>query len=320
MMSFMSSSGVGVLLELVDEARRKARHLGHAVRHPVHDLLAEVGGARQLEEASPKTTAAADARCVTKVRMADVEPVFRAARAPERGEREAGNGRRPPPVRPLMGPTTIVNSERFKGLRRDGVFVLAMAATLFAARASLADHYVVPTGSMEPTVAVGDHVCVNKLAYGLRVPDSEVYVLPASGPARGDVVVLDSPTDGEVLLKRVVAVPGDRVAVTDGRLTIDGVAIPTVAAEGTPGTAGEAPGGDALLEQLGRHLHRVSLDFGGGPDLPRTVIPVGRYLVLGDNRGNSRDGRYFGLVSRGAILGRAEAVCIHDGRPVWRGL
>jgi signal peptidase I len=223
----------------------------------------------------------------------------------------------------LMGPSTIRKPERFKALRRDGVFVLALAATLFAARASLADHYVVPSGSMEPTVAVGDHVCVNKLAYGLRVPESELYVLPASGPARGDVVVLDSPTDGEVLLKRVVAVPGDHVAVTGGRVTIDGVdgvAVPTAAADVTLGPTRDDRSGDALLEQLGRHVHRVSLDFGGGPDLPRTVIPAGRYLVLGDNRGNSRDGRYFGLVSRGAILGRAEAVCIHDGKPVWHDL
>jgi len=202
-------------------------------------------------------------------------------------------------------------SSRLETLPRDALSVLVVAASLFVARASLADHYVVPSGSMEPTVAVGDHVCVNKLAYGLRVPESETYVVPISGPARGDVVVLDSPSDGEVLLKRVVAVPGDRVAVHGGRLTLDGVAVTL-----TDGSSG----GDVFTEQLGEHAHPVSLDFGGGPDVNGTVIPEGRYLVLGDNRGNSRDGRYFGLVSRGAILGRAEAVCIHDGHPVWRGL
>jgi len=201
-------------------------------------------------------------------------------------------------------------SPRLKALPRDALSVLVVAGSLFVARASLADHYVVPSGSMEPTVAVGDHVCVNKLAYGLRVPESETYVVPASGPAHGDVVVLDSPSDGEVLLKRVVAVPGDEVAVHGGRLTLDGVAV----------TLTDGSGGDVFTEQLGEHTHAVSLDFGGGPDVTGTIIPAGRYLVLGDNRGNSRDGRYFGLVSRGAILGRAEAVCIHDGRPVWHGL
>jgi signal peptidase I len=224
------------------------------------------------------------------------------ARPPGSPRAGGGNASDGPTVAPPM-------SARLKSLPRDLLFVLVMSATLFVARASLADHYVVPSGSMEPTVAVGDHVCVNKLAYGLRVPESEVYVLPASGPARGDVVVLDSPADGQVLLKRVVAVPGDRVAVNGGRLTLDGVEIAT-----------NVTGADALVEHLGQHTHAVSLDFGGGPDLAGTVIPAGRYLVLGDNRGNSRDGRYFGLVARGAILGRAEAVCIHDGRPVWRGL
>jgi signal peptidase I len=207
-------------------------------------------------------------------------------------------------------------SPRFKTVRRDLVSILVLCATVFVARASLADHYVVPSGSMEPTVVVGDHVCVNKLAYGLRVPESQLYLLPGGGPARGDVVVLNSPTDGEVLLKRVVAVPGDRVAVTDGRVILDGLdGIPVVTREGS-GDRGES----AVIEQLGAHTHALGLEFGGGPDLAGTTLPEGRYLVLGDNRGNSRDGRYFGLVARSAILGRAEAVCIHDGRPVWHGL
>jgi signal peptidase I len=203
---------------------------------------------------------------------------------------------------------------RLRALSRDVLFVLVTCGTLLVARASLADHYVVPSGSMEPTVVVGDHVCVNKLAYGLRVPESQLYVVPATGPARGDVVVLDSPTEDQVLLKRVVALPGDRVEVTVGRLTLDGQPVATRSGPGEDG------GVETVVEQLGGHTHRLGLEFGGGPDLPPTVIPADRYLVLGDNRGNSRDGRYFGLVARGAILGRAEAVCVHEGVPVWRGL
>src|ERR1700723_3482778 len=106
---------------------------------------------------------------------------------------------------------------RSRSLPRDLLTVATLATVLLGARASLADHYTVPSGSMEPTVAVGDQVCVNKLAYGLRLPASQVYVLPRAAPAGGDVVVLDSPVDGKVLLKRVVAVPGDLVAVVDGR-------------------------------------------------------------------------------------------------------
>lgn len=191
---------------------------------------------------------------------------------------------------------------------RDLLMCLVTGALILVARASFADHYRVPSGSMEPTVAVGDHVCVNKLAYGLRVPDSGVYVLRGHDPQRGEVVVLTSPLDGEVLLKRVVAVPGDDVQVIDGHVVIDGAAVPV------------EQQGDAVVEMLGAHPHRLGTTYGGGPDLAGTRVPPDHYLVLGDNRGNSRDGRSFGWVARDAFLGRASAVCLHEGRPVWKGL
>src|SRR5580700_11565501 len=103
---------------------------------------------------------------------------------------------------------------RSRSLPRDVVSILAASAIVMVARASFADHYEVPSGSMEPTVAVGDQICVNKMAYGLRVPASQRYLVEGQGPARGDVVVLASPTDGEVLLKRVVGIPGDVVEVS----------------------------------------------------------------------------------------------------------
>jgi signal peptidase I len=199
-------------------------------------------------------------------------------------------------------------SPRTRSLPRDLVSILGASAICLVARASLADHYRVPTGSMEPTVAVGDQICVNKAAYGLRVPASEKYVLEGAGPARGDVVVLTSPTDGEVLLKRVVAVPGDVVEVSAGHVAIDGARAPVREEDG------------GAVEELGGREHALSTESGGGPDFGPTLVPKDAYLVLGDNRGNSRDGRYFGWVPRGAVLGRAVAVCLHDGKPVWQGL
>jgi signal peptidase I len=196
-----------------------------------------------------------------------------------------------------------------RSLPRDLVSVLAAAAVVLVARASFADHYQVPSGSMEPTVAVGDQICVYKAAYGLRVPASQTYLLEGAGPARGDVVVLSSPADGEVLLKRVVAVPGDVVAVSAGRVAIDGQPAPL-----------KADGDGGVTEELGGREHALSTEFGGGPDFGPTLVPAGSYLVLGDNRGNSRDGRFFGWVPRGAILGKAEAVCLHGGKLVWQGL
>jgi signal peptidase I len=197
---------------------------------------------------------------------------------------------------------------RWRSWRRDVVTLLGASVVFLFARGSFADHYRIPTGSMEPTVDVGDQVCVNKLAYGLRLPVSNTYLTRSPGPARGDVVVLSSPDDGQVLLKRVVALPGDVVSVRDGHLSIDGAAVPVIEQDGS------------VIEELGAHAHALDTDFGGGPDFGPVRVPDGRVLVLGDNRGNSRDGRYFGWVARNALLGRAVAVCVRDGRPVWRPL
>ena len=173
------------------------------------------------------------------------------------------------------------------------------AAVAFTARASLADHYKVPSGSMEPTVHVGDHIVVAKMAYGLRVPMTDTYFVHFAGPVRGDVVVLEHPEGeenngardadvvGSVLLKRVVAVEGDLVEVRGGHVRIDDREVPEA---------------------------RISLESGGGPDLGPVLVPRGKVLVRGDNRGNSRDGRFFGWVDRERILGRAVTVIARDGR------
>jgi signal peptidase I len=202
----------------------------------------------------------------------------------------------------------VVSSTAVRSWRRELLMLAVTAAALATARSSLADHYLVPTGSMLPTVEPEDHVLVDKMAYGLRLPFTGEYVIHSAPPGRGDVVVLQSPEDGTVLLKRVVAVPGDRVTVSDGALVIDGRSIPIVTR------------GGADIEELGTVDHAVSFAAGGGPDYGPRQIPTGRYLVLGDNRGNSRDGRWFGLVSRDAILGRVQRIIVRHGSPAWLGL
>src|SRR3954452_21883725 len=120
----------------------------------------------------------------------------------------------PPPARPDRPP-----SRRARWLR-EGISIAGFALALFAARSTLADHYYVPSGSMIPSVEIGDRLIVNKLAYALRVPFSELVLAKRHGPSRGDVVVLKSPENGITLLKRVAAIPGDEVAVNEGRLEI----------------------------------------------------------------------------------------------------
>jgi len=205
-----------------------------------------------------------------------------------------------------MSKPTPVRS-RTRRLAREFLMIAAFVVVLLSARSSLADHYTVPTGSMQPSIEIDDHILVNKAAYGLRVPFTNTYVARFDGPAIGDVVVLDSPEEDKVLLKRVVGVPGTRVEVRGGRITIDGKVAPI------------EQRADGLHELLGAADHEVRLTDGGGPSWGPVTIPDGRYLVMGDNRGDSRDGRFFGLVTRGAILGRAVGVYWRSGL-TWDGL
>lgn len=188
------------------------------------------------------------------------------------------------------------------------VGTLLAVVVLLSARSSLADHYHVPTGSMQPTVAIGDRVLVDKRAYGLRAPFTESRLLGGEAPAPGDVVVLVSPEDGATLLKRVVAGPGQAVEVRRGRIYLDGDVQPVYRT-----TAG-------LSEELEDRAHPLWIEFGGGPNFGPQVVPADRYLVMGDNRGNSHDGRMFGFVERSALRGRVLGVYWSDGRPTWRGL
>jgi signal peptidase I len=186
--------------------------------------------------------------------------------------------------------------------RKDWVTFLAFVVVMLAARSALADHYVVPSDSMNPSVLAGDRIVAFKAAYGLRVPWTELWMTGPALPERGDVVVLSSPESGEVLLKRVVAIAGDEVAVRDGKLWLDGRAVPV----------------EAGVEQMG-DPHPLRLG-GGGPPFGPTKVPAGHVLVMGDNRGNSHDGRAFGFVRVETLLGRALAVYLRDGSLRWREL
>lgn len=172
--------------------------------------------------------------------------------------------------------------------------LLVMLFLILAVRSSLADHYHVPSGSMQYTLQEGDRVFVNKAAYGLRVPFTQWRLTEPGHVARGDVVIVNAPDTGVRLIKRVVAVGGDRVDLANGTLRINGQwqSIP-----GTPGT-----------EVIGRHMAYLNLENGGGPNIQGLTVPEGKLLLLGDHRGNSRDSRYFGLVDEAAVYGHAVAV------------
>jgi signal peptidase I len=176
-----------------------------------------------------------------------------------------------------------------KWIREYLPFTFAMLL-LLAARSSLADHYIVPSGSMEPTLQPGDRVVVDKRAYGVRVPFTLVKVDEGEGPKRGDVVIFDSPADGTRLIKRLVALPGDMVEVKEGHAIVNG-----------------------KPEVYGQHAVNLNLRSGGGPDMRPTTVPAGYVFVLGDARGNSRDSRFFGFVPESALYAKALRVYYRSG-------
>ena len=187
-------------------------------------------------------------------------------------------------------------------LYREALPLLLMLALLVVARSSFANHYHVPSGSMQPTLEPGDRVVVDMSAYGLRVPFTRHVLVGRGRPQRGEVAVFASPEDGTRLIKRVVAVGGDKVQLLDGRLAINGRVL----------AADADAAGDA--EHFGSRLARLDLADGGGPDIISATVPDGHVLVLGDHRGRSADGRWFGFVEADAIYGRAIAVYWRRGQ------
>ena len=169
-----------------------------------------------------------------------------------------------------------------------------------AFRSSLFNHYLVPSGSMEPTLLPGDYVAVNMTAYGVSIPFSRKDVISTGQPRRGDIVVFRSPQNGIRLIKRVAAVGGDVVSLSDGHLSLNGKQVGLVE--------------NINVEKLDAAQFMLNLDRGGGPDIHALKIPPGKVLLLGDHRGASADGRYFGLVDVGALYGRAIAIYHRRGK------
>lgn len=183
-------------------------------------------------------------------------------------------------------------------------------------RSAWADWVTVPTGSMNPTVLEGDRLLINKHVFGLRIPFTRTHLTAGEDPARGEIVVFDSPVDGTSLVKRVIGVPGDVVEMDGEALIVNGQRAryeegPADRLNGIlEATAAENP---VVLRETGLTKdhdvmilpRRVSMRYVG----PLTV-PEGHYFMLGDNRDNSGDSRYFGFVPRRNIVGRASRVVV----------
>ncbi len=193
-------------------------------------------------------------------------------------------------------------SKAWREYRGFALFVVLMIVF----RSALADWNVVPTGSMKPTILEGDRILVNKLAYDFMIPLTHISIHKFADPKRGDIVVFDSKAADTRLVKRVIGLPGDTVAMRDNHLIINGIEARYLSVE---------PATDAIfaIESYAEMSYRVELAYAGGSRLGTfgpVTVPKDRYLVLGDNRDNSADSRVYGFVPRDEIIGNAKTIVL----------
>lgn len=182
--------------------------------------------------------------------------------------------------------------------------VLAIVLVL---RSFLVEPFQIPSGSMLPTLEVGDFILVNKYAYGLRLPVAGTKVLDIGDPERGDVMVFRYPVDRETnYIKRVVGLPGDTVRYRDKQLFINDQLIESEFVVRLPPV-------EVRKEDLGTVEHDIFHTMGrsGAPGEGEWQIPEGEYFMMGDNRDNSNDSRYWGTVPDELIVGKAFAIWMH---------
>lgn len=179
------------------------------------------------------------------------------------------------------------------------LFVLLMLVF----RSAVADWNHVPSSSMYPGIIEGDRIGVNKLAYDVQLPFTGVSLYQLDNPTRGEVVVFNHPQTGIRLVKRVIGVPGDTLAMQDNRLILNGQALSYTPVD-------EHAHSRDWLEQLpgSPHIIRTQLTGSKLDSFAPVTVPEGHYVMLGDNRDVSADSRVFGLVSRDLIIGRASHV------------
>jgi signal peptidase I len=208
------------------------------------------------------------------------------------------------------------NASRKKSLGNEIFQLGIMLLIVFFLRSSVFGIYQVPTGSMLPTIKLGDRVFANLLAYGLMLPLTESQIVSWSAPVRGDIVMFKSPNDNVTLVKRVVGIAGDRVSFTNGKITINGEVAEETRVSDT-----------SILNDMGRTYPSIELYIEKAKDTPphhvlrdmsplgrtnadvRTYeVPAGQLFCIGDNRDDSMDGRSWGFINTKDVYGRGEFV------------
>jgi signal peptidase I len=202
---------------------------------------------------------------------------------------------------------------------------------VFVLRSFLVEPFKIPSGSMIPTLLIGDFIAVNKYAYGIRLPVLNKKVIELGAPQRGDVVVFRYPPDPSLdYIKRVVGVPGDQVAYLNKRLTLNGQPL-EVTPDGDHFDRERMFYTPRYAEKLGEVEHRILIEEGAPAFVPHVMqfpqrdkclynaegviceVPAGHYFVMGDNRDNSQDSRVWGFVPDENLVGKAFFVWFNFG-------
>ena len=198
----------------------------------------------------------------------------------------------------LKEPTLVEYAKSF--------FPVILAVLLL--RSFLVEPFRIPSGSMMPTLLVGDFILVNKYTYGIRLPVVNKKIMELGEPQRGDVVVFRFPKDPSIdYIKRVVGVPGDHLVYQDKTLYINDEKVAQIPEGSYIGTGSglSMSGADVRSELLGDVKHDILVVNGVGGVSTDVVVPEGHYFVMGDNRDNSNDSRYWGFVPDGNLVGKA---------------
>ena len=180
------------------------------------------------------------------------------------------------------------------------IFVLIIRSFIF-------EPFRIPSGSMKPTLVVGDFIFVKKFSYGLRLPVTETKIIETGHPERGDVVVFRLPSNPSInYIKRVIGLPGDEISFERQRLTINGKLM-DLSANGE--VFEQAP---VYIEDLDGRVHQTLIhDPGRSKQDGVYIIPEGQYFFMGDNRDRSKDSRYIGAIDEKYLVGEAVRVWMH---------
>ncbi len=228
--------------------------------------------------------------------------------------------RRRAAIASYQGRTGQADAQTLEALGREPVLIeygksfFPVLAIVLVLRSFLVEPFQIPSGSMKPTLEVGDFILVNKFAYGIRLPVIDTKIIEVSDPQRGDVMVFRYPSDPNInYIKRVVGLPGDVIRYSsDRRLFVNDQPVAEALIGEEPGSLGSAV---LYREKLGDVEHVIRKEMGRYRIEPsrQWTVPAGHYFMMGDNRDQSADSRYWGFVPDDHIKGRAFLVWMNFG-------